>query len=247
MPLLSPAELALALFAALCIGLSKSGFSGISLISVVIFAELYGPKVSVGLTLPLLIVADLMAYPAFRKHGSWSPVWKLLLPSLIGLLAGWWVLHHMDDAQLRRAIGLLIILMVAVQTSRRLSPEPYDRVVQSTGLGNAAGLAGGFSTMLANAAGPVIQLYLLARRIPKMEMIGIGARFFLLINLLKVPLNAQLATITPTTLQENLKLVPAVAAGIIGGRWLIRHVPQKAFEWMVVIFSLIAGLRLLLF
>jgi uncharacterized membrane protein YfcA len=247
MPLLSPAELGLALFAALCIGLSKSGFSGISLISVVLFAELYGPKVSVGLTLPLLIVADLMAYPAFRKHGSWGLVWKLLPPTLIGLLAGWWVLRDMDDTQLRRAIGILIVLMVVIQTSRRLFSDSYERFVHSTGFGNAAGLAGGFSTMLANAAGPVIQLYLLARRIPKMEMIGTGARFFLLINFLKVPLNAQLATITPITLQENLKLVPAVAAGIFGGRWLIHRVPQKTFEWMVVIFSLIAGFRLLLF
>jgi uncharacterized membrane protein YfcA len=104
---------------------------------------------------------------------------------------------------------------------------------------------GGFATMLANAAGPVIQLYLMARRIPKMELIGIGARFFLLVNLLKVPLNARLALITQESLMENAKLLPAVALGVFGGRWLIRHVPQAAFEWMIVVFSLLAGLRLM--
>ncbi|HEY8991288.1 MAG TPA: sulfite exporter TauE/SafE family protein [Luteolibacter sp.] len=244
---LSPTGFALALLAALCIGLSKSGFSGVSLVAVVVFADLYGAKASVGLVLPLLIAADLMAYPAFRKHGSWQPVWKLLAPTLVGLLAGWWVLGTMDDRALRRAIGAAILLMVAVQALRRAKPETFDRWAHSRGCGTAAGLLGGFATMLANAAGPVIQLYLMARRVPKMDLIGTGARFFLLINLIKVPLNAQLATITEASLWENAKLLPAVAAGIFGGRWLIRHVPQRAFEWMIVGFSALAALRLIAF
>ncbi len=104
---------------------------------------------------------------------------------------------------------------------------------------------GGFATMLANAAGPVIQLYLLARRVPKMELIGIGTRFFLLINLIKIPLNAKLALITEASLWENLKLFPGVLVGILIGRWLIGRVPQAAFEWMIVVFSFLASVRLL--
>jgi uncharacterized membrane protein YfcA len=244
---LSPTGYAIALLAALCIGLSKSGFSGISIVSVVLFADLYGAKASVGLALPLLIAADLMAYPAFRQHGSWQPVWKLLAPTLAGLLAGWWVLGSMDDHMLRRAIGAAILLMVAVQALRRVKPETFDRWAHSRGCGTAAGLLGGFSTMLANAAGPVIQLYLMARRVPKMDLIGTGARFFLLINLIKVPLNAQLAIITPESLWENAKLLPAVAIGIFGGRRLIQYVPQRAFEWMIVGFSALAAIRLMAF
>jgi uncharacterized membrane protein YfcA len=77
-----------------------------------------------------------------------------------------------------------------------------------------------------------------------MELIGIGARFFLLINLLKVPLNARLALITADSLWENARLLPAVVLGVFGGRWLIRHVPQAAFEWMVVGFAALAGMRM---
>ena len=101
--------------------------------------------------------------------------------------------------------------------------------------------------MLANAAGPVIQLYLLARRMPKMELIGVGARFFLLINILKVSLGAQLKLIHADSLWINLQLAPAVVVGVFGGRWLVDKVSQKHFEWMVVVFSIIAGVRLLLF
>lgn len=235
-----------ALLAAFCIGLSKAGFSGVSMVSVVLLADLYGARESVGLALPLLIAADLMAYPAFRAHGSWKPVWRLLGPALVGLLAGWWMLGWIDNAMARRVIGGCVLLMVALQIARGRAPQVFDRWVESRGFGASAGVFGGFATMLANAAGPVIQLYLMARRVPKMELIGIGARFFLLINLLKVPLNARLALITPDSLWENARLLPGVVLGIFGGRWLIRHVPQAAFEWMIVGFAILAGFRLLL-
>lgn len=240
-----PSVYALALLAALCIGLSKSGFSGISLISVVILADIYGPKASVGLALPLLIAADLLAYPAFRNHGSWAPVWKLLVPALVGMMLGWWLLAKIDDSMARKLIGACVLSMVLLQVFRRLRPKLFERVSESRGFGAGAGVVGGVATMLANAAGPVIQLYLLGRRIPKMELIGIGARFFLLINILKVPLNARLALITHDSLLENAKLLPGVVVGIFGGRWLIRHVPQVAFEWMIVGFASIASMRLL--
>ena len=135
--------------------------------------------------------------------------------------------------------------MVALQGSRRWHPEFFDRCVETRGFGAAAGIFGGFATMLANAAGPVIQLYLMARKVPKMELIGIGARFFLLVNLLKVPMNANLELINAQSLMFNLRLAPAVVVGVFGGRWLVRYVPQKAFEWMIVVFSALAGLRLI--
>lgn len=239
-----PSVHALALLAALCIGLSKAGFSGISMVSVVLLADIYGSKASVGLTLPLLVAADLMAYPAFLKHGSWQPVWKLLGPAVLGIVAGWWLLGGISEIAARRVIGGCVLVMVALQVFRRWQAAGFDDLAGSKGFGLGAGVLGGFATMLANAAGPVIQLYLMARRVPKMELIGIGARFFLLINLIKVPLNARLALITPESLLENLKLLPAVALGILGGKWLLQHVPQVAFEWMIVVFSTLAGLRM---
>ena len=240
-----PRVLAIALLAALCIGLSKAGFSGISMVAVVLLADIYGSKASVGLALPLLIAADLMAYPAFLKHGSWRPVWKLLGPALLGIALGWWVLGEISETTARRVIGGCVLVMVVLQALRRWQAVAFDRLAESRGFGLGAGVLGGFATMLANAAGPVIQLYLMARKLPKMELIGIGARFFLLINVIKVPLNARLALITADSLLDNLRLLPAVAVGIFGGKWLLRHVPQVAFEWMIVIFATLAGLRMM--
>lgn len=246
--LCGPGELSLALLASFCIGMSKAGFSGISLISVFIMAELYGVVPSTGIVLPLLIFADLAVYPAFMKHASWKPVWKLLPATLVGLALGWWLLGVIpSESVARKAIGGCILGMVALQSLRIWKPAMADRMADSRPFGTAAGVAGGITTMLANAAGPVIQLYLLSRRLLKMELLGIGARFFLLVNILKLPLSSSLNLINAATLQDNLKLVPGVLVGILLGKWLIVRVPQRAFEWMVIGFSVIAGCRLMFF
>lgn len=239
-----PKQILIALIAALCIGLSKAGFSGVGIIAVVLFAELYGAKTSVGLLLPLLIVADAMAYPAFLKHGSWRPVWKLMPATLFGLIVGWWLLGEIDDSIARKIIGACVISMVCVQVFRKLRPLWFERLVDSHTFGITAGVLGGFATMVANAAGPVVQLYLLSRRLPKMEMLGISARFFLLLNLIKIPLNARLALITQQSLIENVKYMPAVLIGIMIGKRIIGRVPQATFEWIVVFFAFAAALRL---
>ena len=102
----------------------------------------------------------------------------------------------------------------------------------------------GFTTLVANAAGPVMILYLLAMRLPKMEFLGTGAVFFLCLNLFKVPFMAGLGMITPTSLLTNLLLAPAVLAGALAGRWIIQRINQQWFELTALVLTFAAGLKL---
>jgi uncharacterized membrane protein YfcA len=59
------------------------------LITIAVFTDLFGAKEQAGLALPLMIFADLIVYPVFRKHGSWKEVWSLLPAALVGIGGGW--------------------------------------------------------------------------------------------------------------------------------------------------------------
>lgn len=233
-------------FAAVCVGLGKAGFSGLGLIPVFLMAELFG-KASVGVLLPMLIVADLSVYPMFRRHASWGPVWALLPPALVGMALGFLLLRAMPEAWAKPVIGSLILVMVALQLVKRFAPALVHRLAHSGGFGMAAGGFAGVATTIANAAGPVFQLYFLARQLPKMELIGVGARFFLLINLIKLPFMGGLSYTTTESLWLNLKLVPLILLGIFAGRQLLQLISQRVFEWMIVGFAVLAGVRLLFF
>lgn len=231
--------------AAFFIGIAKSGFSGTSLISVFLLTETFGAKEQIGIALPMLIMADITVYPAFRKYGSWKPVWPLLWPALVGVGLAIWVLNEISNETMRTAIGWIILSMVALQLIRKWKPERVSQLAHSRGFGVAAGVSGGVATMLANAAGPIMQLYLLSKNMPKMELIGVGARFFLLINILKLPLTAGLSLTTWETLKWNAVVYPVLVLAVWIGKKLLAKLPQAVFEGMIVVTAVVAGVRLL--
>jgi|TARA_B110000908_G_scaffold92129_1_gene109195 hypothetical protein len=232
---------------ALCIGVSKAGFSGVSLIAVYLLAQTFGAKESLGIALPLLIMADLMVYPAFRKYGSWAQVWPLLFPALVGMTLGFILLQYLPNEVMKPVIGIIILAMALIQILRAFYSAQIERLAMSAGFRYSSAASGGIATVLANAAGPIFQLYFLTIRLPKMELIGVCARFFLVANLTKLPLNAQLNLITKETMMFNLYLAPVLAIGIFVGKKFLHRIPQKGFEYLILIFAMIAGIRLTFF
>ena len=118
--------------------------------------------------------------------------------------------------------------------------------VEHPGIAWPFGWLAGSTTMIANAAGPVMTIYLLACRLPKFEFVGTAAWFFFAINLFKVPFSASLGLINGASLALNLLLAPGVIGGIFAGRWLLGKINQAVFEWLMIVFSLLGALRLVL-
>jgi len=108
------------------------------------------------------------------------------------------------------------------------------------------GLLGGITTMLANAAGPVMTLYFLALGLPKMEFVGTIAWFFFLINLFKIPFSISLGIMKADTVPFTIVVLPAMLAGMFIGRWIVLRLPQRTFEILTIALSVIGGLRLIL-
>jgi uncharacterized membrane protein YfcA len=107
------------------------------------------------------------------------------------------------------------------------------------------GVFAGFTTQMANAAGPVMILYLLAMRLPKMHFLGTSAVYFFALNLFKLPFMIQLGLIDGGSLVVNAWLAPAVLAGSIVGRLVASRVPQKLFERLALGLTFVAALKLL--
>lgn len=240
-------QYAVAATGAFCLGFSKAGFPGLALVNVLLMAEVFGAKASVGIILPLLIACDLTVYPMFRRYASWKQVWPLIPPILVGILGGYFILDGIDNQTARRVIGAIILVMAILQILRAYRQEFLSHLPDHPAFLHGSGLVIGVSTMLANAAGPVYSIYALVHRMPKNDFLGVGARCFLLVNLIKVPFMTDLNIIHPGSLKIDLMLLPSIFCGILCGRALIQRIPQRIFEILLYAFSLIAGVRLLLF
>jgi uncharacterized membrane protein YfcA len=238
--------LALAFTGALCIGLSKSGLAGTSTLSVVLMAQVFGAKASVGLVLPLLITADFMGYWINRHAGSWRPVLAMAPPAILGVITGWWCLDRIDNSTARVVIGWLIIALLAFNLLLARNRQDLLNLTSHRSFAHGMGFAAGVTTMLANAAGPVMTVYLLSQRLEKRHHVGVFTRFFLFINLFKVPFSASLGIIHARSLATNLVLLPAVVAGILIGWQILRRIPQNAFERLLFALTLAAAVWLVL-
>jgi uncharacterized membrane protein YfcA len=245
-PTLDPASWLLAIIGSIAMGISKAGFSGMSLVHVLIFAFIFGARTSTGIVLPMLIVADIFAVRAFPGHARWDYIRKMLPPAVVGIVGGFLLMGRINDEAFRQITGGIILTLAVLQATRMLRPQWFaDEVPHSPIFAWAMGLFSGVMTMMANAAGPVFTIYALSVSLPKMQLVATTAWFFLIVNLLKVPLSAGLGLIDNRTLLLNASLVPAVLVGIGLGRWLTRRVSQEHFNAILLTFAALAALRLL--
>jgi uncharacterized membrane protein YfcA len=244
MPALTLTQWLLAAVASIGIGISKAGFSGFSLLHVLIFAWLFGARGSTGIVLPMLIFGDISAVRTFHSHAQWRYIRRMLPPACVGVVAGALLMSRLSDAAYKPVIGWIILVLATLHLLRVARPAWFGDVPHSRGFAWGMGLAAGATTMLANAAGPIFALYALAVGLPKFELVGTGAWFFFIMNVYKVPFSYALGLIHGQTLVLNVFLVPFIVVGVAIGRWLTHLVPQQLFNTLVLIFAAIVALKL---
>jgi uncharacterized membrane protein YfcA len=230
---------------ATAIGMSKTGLPGLGALYVALFANLLSPKASVGVVLPLLILGDAVALAVYRRDCSWPHVLRVFPWAAVGVGLGWWALGRLSDVWAARTIGGLLLALVLLHVWRQrrpadTAPAPARPVAAATGL------LAGFATLMANAAGPVMTIYLLAMRLPKREFLGTAAVFFFVVNWFKVPFLVDLGLIHTASLKLDLALAPAVLLGAWLGRGLAQRIDQRAFEAVSLALAALAAARLLL-
>lgn len=194
---------ALLALAALLVGVSKTGIPGINTLSIAIFAAVLPAKASTGALLLLLIIGDIFALIAYRRHADWGTLIRLIPAVITGFVFGGLFLGFADDASVRRVIGVVLLVTICFTLWQRWRGRRTRAAVagEEPAVASASrfgyGALGGFTTMVANAGGPVMSMYFLAARFPVKAFLGTAAWFFAVINVAKVPVSAGLGLITP--------------------------------------------------
>ncbi|MEV6983007.1 sulfite exporter TauE/SafE family protein [Sphaerisporangium sp. NPDC051017] len=244
MPSLDLAQWAILVFSLVLVGFSKTGVSGTGTVAIALFALVLPTKSSTGVLLPLLLVGDVVAVASYRRHADWPRLLRLFPWVAAGVVVGALVVRWVDDAQMRRLIGTILLVIVAAHLwNRRRGPE--NSLAHNRTVAALAGVFAGFATMTANAAGPIMAIYLLATGLPVLNFLGTSAWFFLTINAFKVPFSVALGLITPATLAFAAVTAPAVLAGAAAGRLLIGRIDRTWFERVTVTLTVVAAIRLL--
>jgi uncharacterized membrane protein YfcA len=255
LPALAPLQWGAAVLGAAIVGLAKAGLAGVNGLYVGLFA-LVMPSVrqSTGVVLPLIMFGDWLAVAAYRRHLRWRNLARLFPWAAAGVVLGYAALGHWSDRWIKTAVGLIILAMAVLSYWRRwrgaAEPAVATPALRADQIhwvqGALMGLVAGFATLLANAAGPLMAIYLVTMRLPKMEYVGTTAIFFALLNLFKLPFMIHLGLVSVPSFDFDLVLFPAVLGGVAMGRWLLLRINQRLFEELALGLSALTGIALLL-
>lgn len=227
---------------ALIVGVSKTALPGAATLAVAVFAALLPARSSTAALLVLLIVGDVLALTLYRRDADWKSLWRLAPAVAAGIVVGALFLALSDDLLVRRGIGAVLILLVVVTVVLRRAPA---RAAGGRLALLGYGALGGFTTMVANAGGPVMSLYFLAARFDVRAFLGTAAWFFAIVNIAKLPIVVGLGLLTAPVLWLDLVLVPAVLVGGLLGRLIAGRVTQRIFERAVLLLTGATALWLL--
>lgn len=224
---------------ALLVGFAKTAIGGVAMVSVVLAALVLPTKDSTGVVLVMLLIGDLVAIWTYRHDVDWRLIGRLALPVLLGIGLGAVFLGWVDGPVLKRTIGVILLVLLV------LGLWPDRLAAHRAGVGMAYGGLAGFTTMVANAGGPPMNLYLLARKYDKLRFLGTTSWFFFAVNLTKLPLSIGIGIVRVETALVAAALAPLVLVGTWVGRLTIRRIDQATFERLVAAFVAVAAAYLL--
>lgn len=248
--------------AALIVGFSKTALPGAGTLAVVLFAAVLPARESTAALLVILIVGDLFAIWMYRRTVDWVTLRRLIWPVIVGVAVGTVFLGVASDSMVRRVIGVILLALLVMTLWRRWragrsrvagreeesdGPPSSGRLpASSRAVGFGYGWLGGFTTMVANAGGPVMSLYLLAMRLPVQTFLGTTAYFFFAVNVSKVPFHLGLGLLNMQTFLTASVLIPLVVIAAFAGRWVALRIPQELFERAVLVLTAVGAVNLLI-
>jgi len=239
------------LASALFFGMSKTGVPGIGMLGVLLMLLAFpgAEKLSSGAVLPLLIAADVFAIRYYWRFADWTRIRQLLPTVVIGLALGTAFMRLIDHGQFKIFLAVLILSLVSFEQLRRW--RNWNAFPKSRWFARTMGLLSGFTTLIGNAAGPVMTIYCAAQNFNKHDFMGTFAVFFFMINLMKLPLMGGavpgLNLITTETLWFNVLLLPGLLVGVLLGRRLFSVIPERYFVPCILTLNLLVPIQIILF
>lgn len=261
---LIPSSWGIFCLAVFIVGFSKTGLPGITIVAVPLMAMVVPAKISVGLMLPLYIMADLISTLSYWRFAVVRCCFPYLVFVALGVWSASFVVGAVDDKTFGVIIGgtvvVLIILTIAMDVVRRWkNPDtPKIEPIESTEMRRVRnrgsfsivsiffGLSTGLFSALSNAAGPIMSLYMITVRLEKFQLLGTTAVCAFCMNCLKIPLFFSLGIVNVQTLKLDVIAIPVIILGCVAGIFIAKKLPQKAFKNIVLAVAFLASLKLIM-
>lgn len=236
----------LAVPAVVMFGISKGGFGGgLGVVAVPLMALTISPVQAAAILLPILCLMDLFSLWAFRGKWLRSEIRILVPASLLGIGIGTLLFGYMSPALIRLMLGTVAISFTLHHWAQRYLSGGAEQSLFPPVVGVFAATIAGFTSFIAHAGGPPLNVYLLRRGLDRTMFAGTAVLFFTVVNYVKLIPYAWLGQFDASNLGTSLVLSPLAPIGIGIGFWLHQRVSDRFFFLFVYVMLFVVGIKLI--
>ena len=231
---------AVAVFAAMLVGMGKGGLPGVAMLSVPVFSLVISPVTAAGLLLPVYVLSDMFGLYAYR-HDFNLRVLKIMVPGMVaGVGIGWATAHSVPEWAVTMVVGVIgaTFALNNLRPRRGVVAAKPLRVLRGVFWGTISG----FTSFVSHTGGPPYQVYTLPLKMRKTMFAGTTTISFAIVNLAKLPPYYALGQLSPQNLHVAVILMPIAAGSVFLGVRFVRWLPEKVFflgvTWALLALSL---------
>jgi len=226
-------------------GLSKGGFTSLSMLSLPIMALVISPLRAASIVLPILITQDFVSVWAYRRTWDKRNLTILIPSACIGIGLGYFFAAFVSEATLSLSLGLVSVVFAIRRLILELRSVPPAPTRSRVAPGIFWGTVAGFTSLIANAGGPPFQVYVMPQRLPRDSFVGTGVIFFAVVNWIKVPPFIALGLFKRGDLLTAAVLLPLAIVSTWAGVKLVRRVPAERFYRLIYGLLIVVGTKLI--
>ncbi|CAM3176471.1 sulfite exporter TauE/SafE family protein [Paracoccus nototheniae] len=240
---LTAAGWALAVVAAIAVGLSKGGLAMVGIISVPLMSLVMSPVQAAGMLLPIYVISDLGGLIAYRRNLDRRVLLLALPGAMAGIAVGWATAHIVPVRGVTLIVGVIglgFALNALIRPALSGPPRPPT--------GRAASVWGGlagYTSFVSHSGAPLWQVYAQPLRLQPLVYAGTTTWFFAIGNWVKLIPYAALGQLSAANLATAAALIPVSLISVWVGLRLVRIIPAKLFYQLITWGLLAVSLRLI--
>ena len=241
---IDPVFIAVALFAVVITGISKSGLGGgLGQLSVPIMAVFISPVAAAAIMLPILCTIDLFNIWGYRHDFHRRNLWAMVPGAIAGIGIGALTFRHLDDNAIRLMLGALSLVFSLTYFVQQRPVSADTRLGKWFGM--LCGALAGFTSFVAHAGGGPVKMFLLPQRLDKRVFVATNVYFFFIVNQVKIWPYLWLGQFSTDNLSTSIILLPAVPLGVWLGWKILRMIDTEVFYKICYALLFVAGIKLI--
>ena len=224
-------------------GMAKGGFSGMGGLALPLLCLVISPVQAVAIQLPILIAQDFVSVWAYRRNLHRTNFFYCLPGTMVGIAIGGVLATSVSPSAVQLMVGIIASSFVLMSRPRKGQDEtPAQPALLKASLWSTVA---GFTSFIANAGGPPMQVYLMPQKLAPAVFAGTMSVLFGIVNWVKIGVLFGLGQISTPNLATSAALLPVAIAATFLGVFMVRRLSGAKFYPIIRALTFLVGLKLI--